>query len=360
MSAVNHPSSNPLHEHSSGISYSSLFGFLISVLLLFAFCFLPWLSTIVNCNTGDCGGAALLQPANPTGLMLAAGDITTHEVVAHYDLGPGYQPNNIINLHIPPLPESQVSLPFLWIFPVVSLLMMLISLTNLLRRSSRDPQENVTNLLLLGTLLITVLFDLFYMGSLSSAFSTTSDALAHMTFQTPYNPPITLILSTIPDRGFWVAVLILLIGSGFFLSAWWEERPGRLMYSLGHLESVFRLGTFTRLTYRLFPLNITRPRRGISKTPLVCPVCHKSFTLRVLSKPTHWLYRSLWIAGLTAFFFLAPPSEFVYDIFFTDVLFVSITIFLCFIAMDGIGLDRFSFFNRGHILRRGKRSLKEI
>jgi len=350
MSAVNHSSGNALHEQSSGISYSSLFGFLTGVLQLLAFCFLPWLTTQVDCPA-FCDGAARLQPPNPTGLTLAAGTVTTHEVVARINTF-GASPPNMVSLHIPPLPESQLSLPFLWIFPIVSLLMLLISFTNLLSRGSRGLQGNVRNLLLGGALLMAVLVELFYMGSLSSAFFGTSDALAHMSFEAPDGSTNTLTLSTLPALGFWYTLLITLMGGAFILWDWWEERPANRMYSLWHLESVSRWGNSIRRTYLISPLTITRPRRGTSKTPLICPFCHQSYTLRVRNKQTLWLYRSLLTAGLIAFLFGIPAAEAAPDGYLFGIMFFCLLFGLFFLVMlDGISLGR--FFDRSHRIRGG-------
>jgi len=371
MSVVDHPSGTPPNKQPSSISYSSLFCLLTGVLLLLAFCFLPWLTTIVGCD-GSCDGAALLQPANPTGLTLATGGVTTHEVAVRYIPFFASYGSNMVSLHTPPLPESQLSLPLLWIFPIVSLLILLIPFTPLLRRGSRRPQGNFRDHILRVALPIAVLVELFYIASLSSAFSATSDALAHATIAAPDGeevPPLTLF--TLPGLGFWFALLITLLGGMYILWARREERRANLapMYSLRHVDSVTKVGYRSYLTtYRLHPLNnITRPQRGTGKTPLICPFCRSSFTLHVRSKRTLWLYRSLLAAGMIAFlllliFLLEQPSVVLQDSGGPILGFlctIPIIFYLAFLVglQDGIDLG---FFSPGHRIRRSKRSIKRV
>jgi hypothetical protein len=208
--------------------------------------------------------------------------------------------------------------------------------------------------------------EVFSFVSTFSAFSVAKDALAQINIAAPGGGTESLTLSTFPGLGLWCTMLITLLGGTFILWAWWEERPTRLapIHLLGHLESVTRLANIRRLTYSLYPVNITRPRHGTSKTPLTCPRCRSSYTLRVTSKRTLWLYRSLLAASLIAFVLL---SIFLFEQtllalnssdqspFLSSLCMIAALLCLIFLIalQDGIGLGR--PFDRDHRIRRGKR-----
>jgi hypothetical protein len=79
-----------------------------------------------------------------------------------------------------------------------------------------------------------------------------------------------------------------------------EIPPSQIVRRFRHLLRTERTFSGYRLTYKVYPITLTRPAVGVAKVPFTCPYCKGTMTLRVASQIKLRLYRLCWLVGLLA------------------------------------------------------------
>jgi hypothetical protein len=314
MSKADHPSGSPGNsppDHQARtqtqripqVHPSSLFSILTGLLLLLTFCFLPWFASSISCNLvcDPTNASVELSPDAPPGLTVAGAGVA----IAHLTFlaEPTLSEPTPVPTTIAPIPQDQFRLPLLWILPGMSFLLLLLPLVSLFkRRKFARVRAGVTLLAFCVSLFI----ELFYLVSTFSAFPLTKNALNHAASLSGG----TITLSTFPVLGYWLALLLTLVGGTFTLWAALERRSQQrtLTRRLAHLEHTFATGGYRSYIYRTFPFRVTRPERGAINTVHTCPLCGKTLTLHTASEQRNWLYRSLIAIGLIASLLLIQQS----------------------------------------------------
>lgn len=339
---------------------SNLFSILTGLLLLLTFSFLPWFAISISCNNAcnSSDASVKLHPDAPSGLTLARDGVVIAPITFLSEA-------TLVPTTVDSIQQDQFRLPLLWILPGMSFLLLLLPLVALFESLKLALVRAGVTLL---AFCVSLFIELFYLANTFLAFPLTKNALA-------LDPAAstdlgTITLSTFPIIGFWLALLLTLVGGTFTLgAARWPQRT--LMRRLAHLEYMTGRGRYRTYMYSFFPFSVTRPERGAIRTFITCPRCGKVLTLHAASHQRTWLYRSLVALALIAstlltIFFIqqasldvgsvgVDPAGHVFLVFLCGCLAVCLLCFL--IRVDGINIAQ-SFFAMSHRTYWPERRLK--
>lgn len=293
---------------------SSCFSLLTGLLLLLAFCFLPWFDTYASCSVYTTsryytceGGGAELQPAEPaTGLLLASRGVSTRSITLSYPSKYDFY----LPTHFPLVHPEQFHFPFLWLPFASSLVWLLLPCVRWTRKEKLTRRDVQVSLLVQ---LISLLVVLAFLILAFSAFPLAKAFISQMHLPDDLEQ---IEFSTHPTAGAFLVLLMEVAGSILYWWAYVEEKqpkPERFVCRLAHLEERERRGRVIKSSYSTFPLGIiVRPERGIRNTSLVCPRCHEELRFSVKSKPRLWWYRlgvmAMVVAIMELPFWLAGPT----------------------------------------------------